>query len=286
MHPIVSKNLYFIFLHPSSLILHPSLLFSLPAILFGLIAGSFFNVLIYRLPRRESILFPASHCPACNRPIRPWENVPLASYALLGGKCAGCRQPISPLYPIIELLTAGAALLLWHTLATSRSSAVAPDVRLFIQCFTLLLMIPITVIDLRHYLIPDALTLPLIAAGLAASFLPGGLTPAASVIGGCAGGGTLFLIGWIGKLAFRKGDAMGGGDIKLLAAAGVIWGAKIALLTIFLGSLLGALAGGAAMLSGRLGRSHRIPFAPFLAVGLWTAVLFGDAMVRGYLRLF
>ncbi len=157
---------------------------SIGAIFFGLIAGSFFNVLIYRLPRRESILFPASHCPTCNRAIRPWENIPLVSYALLGARCAGCRAPISPLYPIIELLTAAASLLLWLTVASSRSPQVAHDARLFLQCFALLLMIPITVIDLRHYIVPNALTYTLLAAGIAASFLPGDITPLQSLLGG------------------------------------------------------------------------------------------------------
>ncbi len=259
---------------------------SLPAILFGLIAGSFFNVLIYRLPRRESIIHPASHCPGCNRPIRPWENIPLVSYVMLGGKCAGCGQPISLLYPFVEFFTAAASLLLWFTVAASRSMVIGHDAHLFLQCFALLLMIPITIVDLRHYIIPDGLTLTLLAAGLLASFLPGDLPPLQSILGGLTGAGTLLAIGWLGKLAFRKGNAMGGGDIKLLAAVGVIWGAKIALLTIFFGSLSGAVVGGATLLLGKLHKSHRIPFAPFLALGLWVAVLFGDTMVRGYLRLF
>jgi leader peptidase (prepilin peptidase)/N-methyltransferase len=264
----------------------PIAISSIPAILFGLVCGSFFNVLIYRLPRRESILHPASHCPTCNRPIRPWENIPLASYVLLGGKCAGCRQPIPLIYPFIEFLSAAASLLLWHTVAASRSMQATHDVHLFLQCFALLLMIPITVIDLHHYIIPNALTFTLLASGLAASFIPGDITPLQSLLGGFAGAGTLFIIGWIGKLTFRKGDAMGGGDITLLAAVGVIWGVKIALLTIFLGSLIGAIAGGATMIAGTLHRSHRIPFAPFLAAGLWIAALWGDAIVSAYLKLF
>jgi len=264
----------------------PSLFSSLPAIIVGLVCGSFFNVLIYRLPRRESILRPASHCPACNRPIRPWENIPVVSYVLLGGKCAGCKRPISPLYPFIELLTAAASLLLWHTVAAARSMQAARDSHCALQCFALLLMIPITVIDLRRYIIPDALTFTLLAAGLAASLIPGDITPLQSLLGGVAGAGTLFTIGWMGKLVFRKGDAMGGGDIKLLAAVGAIWGVKVALLTIFFGSLFGAIAGGATLIAGALRRSHRIPFAPFLAAGLWVAVLWGNAIVNAYVRLF
>ena len=166
-------------------------IFLVGAIFFGLIAGSFFNVLIYRLPRMESILFPASHCPTCNRAIRPWENIPLVSYALLGARCAGCRAPDLP--PLPDYRTAhrrGKPPALAHrrlvTLPAGR-----PRRTPFLQCFALLLMIPITVIDLRHYIVPDALTYTLLAAGIAASFLPGDITPLQSLLGGLAGGGTL-----------------------------------------------------------------------------------------------
>jgi leader peptidase (prepilin peptidase)/N-methyltransferase len=258
----------------------------IPALLFGLILGSFFNVLIYRVPRRQSILWPPSRCPACGRPIRPWENIPLLSYLALGGRCAGCKSRIPLIYPLTEALTGLAAVVLWYTVAETRSLQVAHDATLLLQCIALLLMIPITVIDLRHCIIPDILTYALLAAGLAASFLPGDCTPLQSFLGAAAGGGTLFLIGLLGKLAFRKGDAMGGGDIKLLAAVGAIWGVKVALLTIFFGSFLGAVAGGAVMIAGKLKQSHRIPFAPFLAIGLWVAVIGGEWMVRRYLGLF
>ena len=260
------------------------LIVSIFVICFGLILGSFFNVLIWRLPRHESIVKPSSHCPKCNRPIRPWENIPVVSFLFLRGKCAGCGQKISPLYPIIELVTAGASLCLWYTIAASRSSDPFHDAHIAIQCFALLLMIPLTVIDIRHLILPDAITLPLLSIALFASFFPGDTTPLQSVFGILAGGGTLYSMGWLGKVIFRKGDAMGGGDIKLLAGVGALWGAKTALLTIFFGSLSGTLGAAVLVLLRRLNRDRRIPFGPFLALGLWIAVLWGDLLVTSYLK--
>lgn len=258
------------------------LMYSIYVVCMGLIAGSFFNVLIWRLPRHESVVRPPSHCPACNRPIRPWENIPVVSYILLRGKCAGCRKNISPLYPFIELLTAAAALFLWHTVAASRSSDWLHDAHIGLQCLALLVMIPLTAIDIRHYILPDSITLPLFGAAIAAAFLPGDTTPLQAVFGTVAGGGTLFGMGWLGKIIFRKGDAMGGGDIKLLAAAGALWGPKIALLSIFFGALIATLGALALVVSRRLREDHRIPFGPFLAVGIWIAVLWGDMLVTSY----
>jgi leader peptidase (prepilin peptidase) / N-methyltransferase len=251
---------------------------------FGLILGSFFNVLIWRLPRGESIAWPGSHCPQCNRPIRAWENIPVVSYLLLRGKCAGCKLKISPVYPVVELGTAALALLLWHTLGTTRSLDWCHDLHLALQAIVLLLMLPITVIDLRHYIIPDAISLPFIIIGVAASFLPGDTTPLQSLLGLLAGGGVLYGIGWLGKIIFRKGEAMGGGDIKLLAFAGAFWGAKIALLTLLFASFLGTLGAIPFFLTKKTKTDHRIPFGPFLALGLWIAVLTGDNVVSWYMK--
>jgi leader peptidase (prepilin peptidase) / N-methyltransferase len=250
----------------------------------GLILGSFFNVLIWRLPRHESIISPPSHCPKCNRQVRPWENIPVISYLLLGGKCAGCGQRISLQYPFVELATAGAALLLWYTVAASRSPGIVHDTHLALRCFALLLMIPVTVIDLRHRIIPDAITLPLFAVSVCASFLPGDTTPFQSIAGVVAGGGTLFCMGWLGKIIFRKGEAMGGGDIKLLAAVGALFGPKIALLTIFFGAVSGTAGASALAVFKRMPRDRRIPFGPFLALGLWIAALWGSGIIESYMN--
>lgn len=263
----------------------------LTVILVGLVFGSFFNVLIWRLPREESIAFPGSHCPQCNRPIRPWENIPILSFLLLRGKCAGCQARISPVYPLVEILTAGVSLALWYALGfphlfalTNASFDWFHTIHLFLQGFVLLLLIPITIIDLQHYIIPDELTITFLIVALAASFMPGDTTPFKAILGVLAGGGSLYAIGWIGKIVFRKGEAMGGGDIKLLAMFGALWGPKTALLTIFFGSLYGTLGAIVLLSLRRLNSDHRIPFGPFLALGVLTAVLWGDLLVGWYMK--
>ena len=253
-------------------------------IIFGLITGSFFNVLIWRIPRGESIVWPASHCPQCNKQIRSWENIPLLSYIFLKGKCSSCSQKISPVYPLVELLTAIAAAALWVAFFNLSFDNLtwqsAPPV--ILQAFFLLLMIPISIIDIRHYIIPDQFTLPLIIAGLAISFFPGGITPLQSLLGTLGGGGILYLIGLLGTVLFKKGEAMGGGDIKLMAAAGAFWGIQASLSGIVFGALLGSVAGITMIIFRKLSSDHKIPFGPFLGAGLWVAVLAGENILNLY----
>jgi leader peptidase (prepilin peptidase)/N-methyltransferase len=258
------------------------LILSIFVVIFGLILGSFFNVLIWRLPREESIVWPGSHCPKCNRPIRALENIPVISYLFLRGRCAGCRQKISPLYPAVELITALCGLLLWNTLATTRSLVWQHDLFLALECLALLILIPVTIIDLQHYIIPNEITYTLIPLGLAASFLPGDTMPQYSIVGMLSGSGALYGIGLLGKVIFRKGEAMGLGDVKLLAGIGAIWGPKVALLTIMFGSVFGTLASIALIITRKLNKDHHIPFGPYLAAGVWTAVLAGDLIVDSY----
>lgn len=254
--------------------------------LFGLLFGSFFNVLIWRLPRGESVVKPGSHCVTCGRPVRPLENIPLVSYAVLGGKCAGCGGRISPIYPAIELLTGAAAAALWLWAIAPRLPGLtawqAPV--LAVQIASLLLLIPISVIDIKHYLIYDLFTLPGAAISFALSLLPGGLAWTQSLLGIAAGGGTLFAVGWIGKLVFRK-EAMGLGDVKLMAWFGALFGWEAAFVAIIASSLLGTLAGIALMATKRLQPSHHLPFGPFLAAGLWIAVLAGHWLTDRYFQL-
>jgi leader peptidase (prepilin peptidase)/N-methyltransferase len=252
--------------------------------LFGLIFGSFFNVLIWRIPRGESIVWPSSHCPQCKRPIKYLENIPLVSYGLLGGKCAGCKAPISIIYPLVEAITCAVAVLLWYTVPIARSTSWTHTVFLIVECAVLLFMIPITVIDLQHSIIPDSFTLTGIAIGLVVSFLPGDTTPLQSIFGILAGGGTLWFIGWLGTAIFRKGDAMGGGDIKMIAMIGALWGPKVAFLTIMFGSLLGSIIGVSLIAMQKLGQDHRIPFGPYLAIGLFVSILWGNQIIASYFQ--
>jgi len=232
----------------------PDAVLALAGFWFGACMGSFFNVLIHRLPREESIVRPGSRCPACGRPIRAWENVPLVSFALLRGRCAGCRGIISWRYPAVEALTgAGYALIV---LADGPGVALAKDIVFFS------LLVPITFIDIDHRIIPDALSLGGLVAGLLLSLLPGG-DWRASLAGGVLGGGILYGT----ALAYEKAtgrEGMGGGDIKLIAMIGAFLGWRGALLTIFLGSVLGVAGGLLAMRRGNEGLKTAIPFGPFL----------------------
>ena len=232
----------------------------------GACLGSFFNVLIHRLPRGESIVRPGSRCPACGRPIRPWENIPLVSFALLGGKCKGCGGRISWRYPLVEALTAAGYALLF--LADGPGAELARDLVLFS------LLVPITFIDVDHRIIPDSLSLGGLAAGLLLSFLPGGDWKG-SLAGGVLGGGVLYATAFAyEKITGREG--MGGGDIKLIAMIGAFLGWRGALLTIFLGSLLGVAGGLVAMRRGTDGLKTAIPFGPFLCAAALIVRFIGD----------
>ncbi len=233
----------------------------------GACLGSFFNVLIYRLPRGESIVRPGSRCPACGRPIRAWENVPLVSFALLGGRCRGCRGKISWRYPAVEALTATGYVLLF--LADGPGVALARDLVLFS------LVVPITFIDIDHRIIPDPLSLGGLAIGLLLSFLPGADWKG-SLAGGVIGGGVLYGTAFAyEKVTGREG--MGGGDIKLIAMIGAFLGWRGVLLTIFLGSLLGVAGGLLAMRRGEDGLKTAIPFGPYLCAAALLARFIGDS---------
>ncbi len=244
----------------------PDAVLVLAAFWVGACMGSFFNVLIHRLPREESIVRPGSRCPACGRPIRAWENIPLLSFALLGGRCAGCRGKISWRYPAVEALTgAGYALI---AVADGPGAVMARDLVFFS------LLVPITFIDVDHRIIPDALSLGGLAAGLLLSLLPGGDWKA-SLAGGALGGGVLYGTAFAYEKATGR-EGMGGGDIKLIAMVGAFLGWRGALLTIFLGSVLGVGGGLLAMRRGDDGLKTAIPFGPFLCAAALIARFFGD----------
>jgi leader peptidase (prepilin peptidase)/N-methyltransferase len=258
------------------------------AVAFGLVLGSFFNVLIYRLPRKESIVWPPSHCPHCGRNVRPYENIPLLSYCFLGGKCAGCKKPISFQYPVIELLTGIAAFLAYSfMIVPSLASPVtaAGIITLVVRISVLFIIIPVAVIDLYHFLIPDAITVPGLAIAVLVSFLPGGLSPLDCLLGIFAGGGSLFVVGFIVERIFKKGEAMGGGDVKLMAFCGAVFGWQTAFATILLASLVGSIVGTGFIVFNVFRQGHKIPFGPFLACGLWIAVLAGAKLMAVYQAL-
>jgi leader peptidase (prepilin peptidase)/N-methyltransferase len=253
----------------------------------GLCVGSFFNVLIWRIPRGESIVWPPSHCGSCGKRISAFDNIPVLSYLFLGGKCRNCKARISFVYPLVEILTAVTLIAVWRLLGVTPAAPWYLNILPLFQVASLLLLIPISVIDIRHYIIPDRFTLPFLAIALGISFIPGGgLSPVESLVGALAGGGSLFVMGVIGSFIMKKSDAMGLGDVKLMAYLGALWGYQAALTGIAFGALLGSIAGGIMILVKKVDEDHRLPFGPYLAVGTAVAVFAGEPIWEWYLRLF
>ena len=249
----------------------PPLFGSLVAFIIGTFLGSFANVCIHRLPRRQSVVFPGSHCPFCQQAIRPWQNIPLLSYALLRGRCGACKSPIAWRYPLVEL---GCGLLyvwLYHQFGLSAQSVV----------FALLALTLVIVswIDLAHTIIPDTITLPGIVAGVFASvaITPVGLDNALIGIG--LGGGLFFLVAVLSR------GGMGGGDIKLIAMIGAFLGWRAVLVTILLGAFSGAIVGVALILLKQKRRKDPVPFGPFLALGALLAMVWGEDLLAWYWHL-
>lgn len=236
---------------------------------FGLALGSFLNVCIARLPAGGSILRPRSACPACGRQLRWYENIPLLSYMALRGRCGSCRARISIRYPLVEL----AGGLIWigsYLYFDSIWQAVAGA--LF---GTILLGIAVT--DARDYVIPDELSLGGLVIGLGLSFAPGDPAPLSSFLGAAAAFAVMYGVAVAGEWAFKK-PALGGGDIKMMAMVGAFLGPGHALLTIFVGSFIGAVIfGPIGLKTGKL-----VPFGVFLALGAAVVFVWGDAMISWY----
>ncbi len=250
------------------------------AFLFGSLIGSFFNVVIYRMPRGQSVAWPPSHCVKCDYRIRFYDNIPVISWLLLRGKCRSCRTPIGWIYPLVELFTAATAV---AVAAWVLSHDYPPDFVVALFFFTLV-SVPILVIDLRHFLIPDLFTFPGMALGLGLSLYPGGISFAESLMGGAGAGGLLWLVGFAAEKALRK-EAMGLGDVKLLAMAGTLFGLKAALLGLVFASFLGCLLGIPFLLIRGRTASNHIPFGPFICAGVLIAVLAGDKIWAWYFSL-
>ncbi|MCA1958478.1 MAG: prepilin peptidase [Nitrospira sp.] len=241
--------------------------------LVGALVGSFLNVCIYRLPRRESVVWPGSHCPACSHPIAWYDNIPLASYVVLVGRCRSCSGPIPWRYPVVEGLNAvGYIGLLWY-FGFGWSTVV------YALLYSSLLVVAGT--DLSHKIIPNAITLPGTAVGLlsSATVLSTGLIN--GLIGMLVGGGLLWLLAWLSPYLFGK-EGMGGGDIKLMAMIGAFLGWKPALVTIMMGSLLGSLVGLTLIGTRVISRQDYIPFGPFLVCGALIALFFGQPLLNWY----
>lgn len=249
-----------------------STLAALVGALFGAVIGSFLNVCIVRLPADQSVVSPPSRCPRCGKPVEWRDNIPIFSWILLGGKCRGCREPISILYPLVELATA----VLWGVMAWRYGlSLEALKGALF---GTLLLGIALT--DAREYIIPNEFTYGGLAIGLILSAAGGLSAVLAALVGAAVGFGILWLVGVAGRWAFKE-EAMGGGDIKMMAMVGSFVGWQGVLLTIF----LGALAGTAIFLPLTLiGKKKLVPFGVFLAIGAAVTYVIGPVIIDWYRR--
>ncbi|HKX17003.1 MAG TPA: prepilin peptidase [bacterium] len=236
------------------------------AFIIGLVFGSFANVLIHRLPRHESIVFPGSRCPSCGTAIRAWDNIPVVSFLVLRGRCRECGSAISPRYVVVELATgalmAGVAWRFGPSLAALRYGVLA--FALLVVFFT----------DLEHQIIPNAVTYPGIVVGLALSAAAGDLRP--SLIAGAAAGLVFLILGVVSR------GGMGGGDIKLAAMIGAFLGTPAVIVALFLAVALGGGVG-LVLLALRLrSRKDMIPFGPAMAAGALIAVFGSNAIINWY----
>ncbi|WP_447984785.1 prepilin peptidase [Nitrospira sp. Nam74] len=244
------------------------------ALLIGLLIGSFLNVAIHRLPRKESLMWPGSHCPACHAALSPLDNVPLLSYLFLRGHCRRCDVLISARYPIVEAVNGLAyGLILWYF-------GVGWQSVIYAALFSALLVV--SYIDLDHQIIPDVITLPGIGLGVlaAVTVLPVGFLD--SVLGLLLGGGVLLGLAWISPYLFGK-EGMGGGDIKLLAMIGAFLGWKPVVLTMLIGAIVGAVVGVTLITLKVLRRDQYLPFGPFLALGAIVSMFFHQELFDWYI---
>ena len=238
--------------------------------LFGLAVGSFLNVCSLRWPVDESVVSPPSRCPGCGSPVRWRDNVPVISWLLLRGRCRSCGERISVQYPLVELATG----LVWAgTFAHWGFSGEALRSAVFLT-----LLLGIAVSDARYYIIPDQFSVGGAVLGLLMAFFPGAVGPVEAAAGAALGFALLWSVGKLGTWMFKK-DAMGGGDVKLMAMVGAYTGVPGVLLTVFLGALLGSVIfGPIAWKTDKL-----VPFGIFLAAGAAVSYAWGDALVGWYL---
>ena len=237
-------------------------------VVFGLVLGSFLNVVTARLPERRSLWAPRSACPGCGAQIAWYDNVPLLSFALLRGRCRACAAPIPWRYPLVEAITGALFGAAWLEFGPTSEFVVAGAL--------LAALVAITAIDLRHQIIPDAITLPGILAGVTANVATRHLNWAEVALGIALGGGVFFAI----IVASRGG--MGAGDMKLGAMLGAFLGWKIALFALMVAVLVGGVWAVALMALGVRGRKDAIPFGPFLALGGAAALFWGEGVVQWY----
>lgn len=247
--------------------------------LFGLLWGSFANVVILRLPNGESFIKPRSRCPQCKAQIAGYDNIPVVSWLILGGKCRNCKAPISFRYPFVELLTGG--------LFSAAYYFVGPNPYLFEILLFLFSLVCCVFIDIDHYILPDKFTL----SGIVIGFVCAILNPIEnrdwidSLLGILLGGGFLWALAFFYAVV-RKEEGMGGGDIKLLAWIGAVLGWKAVPFVIVVSSIIGSIAGILIAVRSKNGMKTVIPFGPYLALGAVIFIFGGQQLAHWYLSLF
>jgi leader peptidase (prepilin peptidase) / N-methyltransferase len=249
---------------------------------FGLIIGSFANVCIYRMPRNLSIIRPRSHCTSCNLAISPFDNIPLLSFLILGGKCRSCGEKIGWRYPMIELASG-----LLYVLAFLLIIKSPEDIyHFFVAAYLSTVFLIIFFIDFDFRIIPDSISLSGIVIGFLVSFLPAmPIRPLDSFIGLVIGGLLFLAIAELGDRVFKK-ESMGGGDIKLAAMLGAFVGWKNILLVLVIASLLGTIIGLAAIALAKDKESaHTVPFGPFLVTAGLITYYWGQLIIAKYMSL-
>jgi leader peptidase (prepilin peptidase)/N-methyltransferase len=245
----------------------------------GLVFGSFFNVVIYRLPRGLNMSRPPSTCPGCGARIKPYDNVPVLSYLILRGKCRACGRRISPIYPAVELLTAlGFALVFLQAGRAVGLNFIAGAL------FTSALIV-LGFIDAAHQILPDVITLPGFVLALAYSFFRSDLKPLAALLGAVVGAGFLLLVYGV-YLLVRKKEGLGLGDVTMMLMVGAFLGWERTLFVLILASFAGAMFG--IYLIARKGKNAQfaLPFGSFIAPAAFVALIWGERIVRAYMSLY
>lgn len=255
----------------------PVAFFVVYAALVGLIVGSYLNVVIHRLPSQQSTVTPRSRCPRCGAAIRARDNLPVVSWLLLRGRCRDCGEPISFRYPLVEAAT---ALLFAGAVLRFGPTATAAIAALFCA-----LLVALAGIDVEQFLLPDRITLPGIAVGLAVQPFVAWGSPVSAIQGALAGAGILLAISGLWKL-WKNVDGMGLGDVKMLAMVGAFLGLSGVLVTLVAATFAGSIVGVALLARGSIGLQGRLPFGFFLGLGGLIALFAGEPVSRYYLGLF
>jgi len=242
-------------------------------IVLSLLSGSFLNVCIYRIPRKKSIVLPRSHCTQCQKTLGVFDLIPIVSYLFLKGKCRFCKHSISFVYPLVEALTSLGSVLLFLKFSLSPL--------FFFYTFIFYILITITFIDLKHFIIPDAITLPSLFLGFLLSFFGFSITWGDSLLGIFLGGGILYGMGTLYYI-FTQKEGMGGGDIKLMAMLGAFLGSKAVFFIILASSILGSVGGLVMLLMTRQSKDTPIPFGPYIALSSLIYIFYGDALLTWY----